>query len=58
MKLSIEETPKEIADLVVQVQGQRFRIGFSPAIHAVNVPRGFQEKIQKHRQDQCKQQEC
>ena len=53
MELTIKGTPKEIADLVVQVQGRQSNLAFSPAVIG-RIPKDFQEKVQKHYQDQCR----
>ena len=53
MELTIKGTPKEIADLVVQVQGRQSNLAISPAVIG-RIPKDFQEKIQKHYQDQCR----
>lgn len=53
VELTIKGTPKEIADLVVQVQGRQSNLAFSPAVIG-RIPKDFQEKIQKHYQDQCR----
>lgn len=40
MELTIKGTPKEIADLVVQVQGRQSNLAFSPAVIG-RIPKDF-----------------
>ena len=51
MELTIKGTPKEIADLVVQVQGRQSNLAFSPAVIG-RIPKDFQTSVYKgYKQD-------
>ena len=57
MELIIKGTPKELAALVVQVQGRQVHVEMLPTVYKVSEIGEFQKRIQKRYQDQCNLQE-